>query len=375
MMLTGHRATITIILAAIAIRCLWSLDANPLLFVYDAYVTIALAQRSIPNHRRVFQPGSTSIAGKTVWITGASSGIGAELSIELASAGVGHLILSGRRREKLEAVAQSCRGVQETRVSVVPFDVSAGSDVLDAAVSSALNAATASGIDILILNAGQYQLSLALDTNLDVALPDIMQVNFASPVQLSKKLIEQDKWKERKHGHLVVISSLMGRGAVSLNAIYSASKHSLRGYFHSLAAEESQWLRIDLVLPGATDTNLWGGSWNTALDKQTDTKNASADDRSKMPVGRCVQLIVSSMLGWNAFFFETWISRNPGLVWVYLASYEPMTFHLATRMIAPFRVGMWRKNGEDALYLPNMFWFGWECVTDYFSGRSDVLFP
>ena len=132
-----HRQAIAIVLLSIAARCLWSLDANPLLLVYDAYLTKTATSTAISHgNRRIFKAGSTALEGKTIWITGSSSGIGAELAIQLASAGVGHLILSGRRVEKLELVAESCRKASElrannikdresatTRVSIVPFDI------------------------------------------------------------------------------------------------------------------------------------------------------------------------------------------------------------------------------------------------------------
>ena len=56
------------------------------------------------------------------------------------------------------------------------------------------------------------------------------------------------------------------------------------------------------------------------------------------------------MIGPNFLFFETWITHNPGLLRVYHASYEPMTFQLLTDIFAPLRMIPWRKNGEDALF-------------------------
>ena len=400
---------IVVVFISIFVQFLWiRLDANPLLFAYDAYVTIAFATTTSPSpqsesptnllrdesifSRRMFRHGSTGMEDKTVWVTGASSGIGAELAIQLASAGVGHLILSGRRQEKLESVSRSCKTMAKHRqsalehnsqskaikVSIVPFDMVGGSEVLDVAVSRALQFAGPSGIDILVLNAGQYQCSPALETDLDIAVPRLMQINFASPVHLSQRLIHADRWSERKHGHIVVVSSIVGRGSSPLNAVYSASKHALRAYFHSLAAEERGWLRVDVVCPGATNTGLWDGSWKSAEggDRSWNAipqkkQPLHADDRSKMTVQRCAQLMVSSMMGPNFLFFETWITRNPGLLWVYLASYEPMTFRTMTNyVIAPLRMGLWRKDGSDPLFLPTLLRYSWECVSDYFTKSS-----
>lgn len=144
------------------------------------------------------------------------------------------------------------------------------------------------------------------------------------------------------------------------------------------------------MLPGATDTGLWNGSWNAQStttsnkidnvgnDQQSNNSNNSnlyADNRSKMSVSRCAQLIISSMIGPNYLFFESWITRNPGLLWVYLASYEPMSFQLMTNIIAPLRLDMWRENGEDALYLPTLLGRLWKCIVDYLMGRSESLLP
>mmetsp|Transcript_12969 Transcript_12969/g.20153 ORF Transcript_12969/g.20153 Transcript_12969/m.20153 type:complete len:379 (+) Transcript_12969:129-1265(+) len=373
-----RKVALTVALSVI-IKLLWSLDANPLLLMYDAYLTktaTIAATNACDDTRRIFGLDATALEGKTVWITGSSSGIGAELAIQLASAGVGHLILSGRRIEKLDKVAKTCRESQMVRtntlgkerkmgVSLVPFDLGRVED-LDEAVTRALEAAPESGIDIMILNAGQYHCAPALETNVDKALPDLMQVNFASPVQLAHKLLQRDRWKERRHGRIVAITSLMGRGVSPLNAAYSATKHALRGYFLALAAEERSWLRVDVVLPGAVNTGLWDASWSKSED-QSSLKQLQADDRSKMPVKRCVQLIISSMIGPSYLVFgETWISQNPGLLWVYLASYTPSTFHVVmTNIVAPLRLSMWKRNGEDALYLPTLLLHMLEKIVDY----------
>ena len=142
----------------------------------------------------------------------------------------------------------------------------------------------------------------------------------------------------------------------------------MRGYFSSLAAEERPWLRVDLVLPGATDTNLWSGSLSgiSSTSSENDSSNKPqphADDRSKMSTKRCARLILSSIVGPN--FGEYWITRQPGLLWVYLASYAPSTFQFATNIIAPLRLEMWKKNGEDALYLPTLLHQLWNNVVGY----------
>ncbi len=232
---------------------------------------------------------------------------------------------------------------------------------------------------MLVLNAGRYQLGPALDTDLDAVAPELMRVNFVSPVLLSRKLIHADRWREDGRGHIVAVSSLMGRGTSPLNSVYSATKHALRAYFLALAAEERSWLRVDVVLPGAVDTGLWDGMTYSDIGRPDDGATRKppprADDRSKMSVRRCARLIVSSMIGPNSLFYETWVTINPGLLWVYIASYEPNTFHLLSNILATLRMNIWRERGEDALYLPTLVSHLWGCVADYLAGRSDRLLP
>jgi len=310
-----YRRAFVIVFLSIIVHFIWFLDANPLLYFYDIYITKYSERDSGDDDRRVFLPDSLpQLQNKTIWITGASSGIGAELAIQLSYTGVSHLILSGRNINRLESVAQTCRSSdgREILVSVVPFDMASEPAILNEAVQTALEAAASSGIDILILNAGQYQISPALETQLDDAIPQLMQTNFIGPASLSQKLIQNDKWKERGYGHIVTVASLMARGISPLNSVYSSTKHALRSYFASLAAEERSWLRVDLVLPGATATNLWSSSLKSGISGKRHDQSLFADDRSKMSVRRCAQLILSSMIGPN--FGEYWITRQPGLL-------------------------------------------------------------
>ena len=81
-----------------------------------------------------------------------------------------------------------------------------------------------------------------------------------------------------------------------------------------------------MVLSGGTDTGFWkralGGAGSLSdASRSTNEGTIHADNRSKVKVERLAQLIISSMLGPHALFFESWITTNPGLLWVFLASY------------------------------------------------------
>lgn len=168
------------------------------------------------------------LENKTVWITGASSGIGRQLAIELSKLGV-RLILSARRRAELEATAALCKNADEH--TILPFDLSCNIEINHAvriAHDLKLN------VDLLINNAGLGQRSLARDTDRSV-YERLWSVNFSGPILLTQLVIAEDILSI--DAKIVAISSLAGRIGVPFRTGYSASKHALEGFFKSLNTE------------------------------------------------------------------------------------------------------------------------------------------
>ena len=169
------------------------------------------------------------------------------------------VILSARRTDKLQQVANKCRQESShTKLSILNYDA-AQLDTVNKTVESALS--TSPDIDILILNAGVYQLKPALETSLEET-QYLFKVNVEAPIALATTLIHENKWKQRSSGQIVVVTSLVARGAQSLTSSYAASKAALKNYFTTLSTEEGGWLRVDVTLPGATDTELWNSVGN-----------------------------------------------------------------------------------------------------------------
>ena len=169
-----------------------------------------------------------SFRGKTVWITGASSGIGASLALELAQRGA-TLVLTARRSDRLEEVRAKCP--EPERVHIV------SGDLLDERSWTALadEAEAAAGpIDVLINNAGITQRATALDTNM-TDVRRLMELNFFAPVALTNAVVPS--MISRGSGHIVIISSVTGYVGTPYRSSYAASKHAVRGYFDSLRAE------------------------------------------------------------------------------------------------------------------------------------------
>ena len=191
---------------------------------------------------------SESLAGRVVWITGASSGIGEALAKEYARRGA-RLVLSARRKEELERV---CGGLVNSEEHVVlPLDLGQ-SEAMAPAVERVRQAC--GRLDQVVHNGGISQRSLVADTDLSVDR-QIMEVNFFGAVALTKAVLP---WlKEQGSGRFVVVTSLVGELPTPLRSAYSASKHALHGFFESLRAEEyDAGIRVTLVMPGFIRTNV-----------------------------------------------------------------------------------------------------------------------
>ena len=109
-------------------------------------------------------------------------------------------------------------------------------------------------IDILINNAGISQRSLAKNTNIEVDRK-IMDVNYFGSVCITKHALPH--MIRSKNGHIVVISSIVGKFGFPLRSGYAASKHALGGYFESLRAElHKENIDVTIVFPGRIKTNI-----------------------------------------------------------------------------------------------------------------------
>ncbi len=231
--------------------------------------------------------------GKTVWITGASSGIGAGLATGFARAGA-RLVLSGRRIDALQEVAGRCQG----DATLLPFEAT-DLDALPDIVAEAQR--RTGGIDILVNNAGISQRSLALDTDFDV-YRRVMEVDFFAPLRLTQLVLPA--MVARGSGAIVNIASVAGKVGSPLRTGYSAAKHALVGYSDALRAEIAQYgLTVHVVTPGFVATQIAAnalkgdGAVNGPSDDPvnagistdeaaTQIIDALAADTPEIPVGR-----------------------------------------------------------------------------------------
>ncbi|WP_369411967.1 SDR family NAD(P)-dependent oxidoreductase [Pacificimonas pallii] len=192
------------------------------------------------------KPSADTLSGQTVWITGASSGIGRALAIAMSAAGA-NIILSGRRAEALNAAAADCAG----ETLILPFEATD----YDALPGIVAEASTWQGTpDILVNNAGISQRALGVDTDFDV-YRRLMEVDFFAPLRLTQLLLPA--MLERGSGTLIQVASLAGKIGVPMRTGYCAAKHALMGYSDALRAENARHgLNVLSVTPGFVQTDI-----------------------------------------------------------------------------------------------------------------------
>lgn len=184
---------------------------------------------------------------KTVWITGASSGIGRALAIEFSKHGT-RCILSARNVEALEETKRLCDNTDSH--IVLPIDLTDQQKVEYAS----RQVQELGGIDILINNAGVSQRSKVEKTEM-VVYRNLMEINYFAVVRLTK-LVLPEMIKQGK-GSIVTISSIAGKVGPPYRAGYAASKHALHGFFDSLRAETShKGIHTLVVCPGYINTPI-----------------------------------------------------------------------------------------------------------------------
>ena len=176
-------------------------------------------------------------------VTGASSGIGRALALQLSEQGA-WLALAARNVDQLKVLAEECRQ-HSGRAIIVPTDV-AEQDQCQNLVERTV--AEYGRIDTLINNAG-ISMWTPFDQIQDLAiLEQIMRVNYLGAVYLTHYALP---YLKETRGRLVAVSSLAGKNGVPTRSGYAASKHAMVGFFDSL--------RIELMETGVSVTIIYPG--------------------------------------------------------------------------------------------------------------------
>ncbi|QLL08365.1 SDR family NAD(P)-dependent oxidoreductase [Mycobacterium vicinigordonae] len=193
---------------------------------------------------------TSSVAGKRVLVTGASSGVGAALARALAARGavVG---LVARREDRLAEVLADCRARSPRSIMWV-------ADLSESLTASRLGLQAwhaMGGIDILVNNA-----AIPLRRAVTALRPDdverVMQVNFVAPMRLGLALLP--RMLARHSGLIVNVSSVAGRLGIKGESAYCASKFALCGWSETMAIDlAGSGVSVKLIELGPVDTEIW----------------------------------------------------------------------------------------------------------------------
>lgn len=188
--------------------------------------------------------------GKTALITGASRGIGRAIALELARQGVKRLLLVARDRPRLEDVCREL-GYLGAEAIALPMDLT---DPVGVNVAIAQAWRQHGPIQLLVNCAGVAHQAPFLETRLPQVHSEIA-TNLVGLYTVTRLVAR--RMATRREGHIVNVSSLMGRVAAPTMATYSATKFAILGFTQALRGELAPYnVKVTALLPSLTNTDM-----------------------------------------------------------------------------------------------------------------------
>lgn len=244
---------------------------------------------------------------KVVWITGASSGIGRELAVQLAREGA-ILILTSSNSAVLAAVQSQL----EAKTHILPynlFDING----IESLVNDAI--ALEGGIDYVIQSAGISQRSLAEETTMEV-YQKLMDINYFAPLAMTQAILPY--FKTKSTGSMTVISSIAGLIGFPLRTGYCASKHAIKGYLETLQCELYKTnIHICLVYPGRINTPI---SRNALVGDGSQFGSTDENNEVGMDVSVCATRILKGISKRKKFIIIVKAERFLFWLWWFVPS-------------------------------------------------------
>jgi short-subunit dehydrogenase len=193
--------------------------------------------------------GRETFGGKSVLITGASSGIGAELARQLGQAGA-HLTLTARRVDVLHALAERMAGSGAPEPLVVPCDVTRDGDVERAVAEGTRRWGK---LDIVIANAGFG----VVGAFRDLSVSDYRRQFETNVFGVLRTIYAALPEIERTRGNVVIVGSVAGWTASPNASAYAMSKFALRALADAITPELSlNGVTVTLISPGFVDSDI-----------------------------------------------------------------------------------------------------------------------
>jgi ribitol 2-dehydrogenase len=185
---------------------------------------------------------------KVVIITGASSGIGAATAHALAQRGC-RLTLAARSEDKIHDLAASL----DAETLPLVTDVTVGADIQKMVAKTIERFGR---VDVMFANAGIYIPGQVSEGDPD-AWANLMNVNIDGVLRCVHAVLPH--MKAQKSGDILVTSSISGFVDIDWEPIYSASKHAIQGFVHTLRRQvAADGIRVGAIAPGAVANELWG---------------------------------------------------------------------------------------------------------------------
>lgn len=211
----------------------------------------------------IFNP--FTLEGKTILVTGASSGIGRGIAIACSKMGA-TIVINGRNERRLAETINEMKGDNH---------LSLAADLSDGQALSAM-VAKLPKLDGIVHCAGIGQRVLCKQLQ-ETDVDDMMEVNFKAPVMLQAEILKQKKIN--KGASVVFIASIASGSPTIGNAMYSASKGAIISYANCLALELApRFIRVNCILPAMI--------WPDLIFKGGLTEEELKEDEKKYPLKR-----------------------------------------------------------------------------------------
>jgi len=242
--------------------------------------------------------------GKWALVTGASAGIGEAIAVELAEAGV-NLVLTARRRERLELLAERLRTLGSIQTQIVVADLTqpqAAQQIFDATVGAGL------AVDILINNAGFGEYGEFLRSN-EERLVQMVQVNCAAVVHLTRLFLPP--MVERRRGSVMIVASTAAYQPVPYLATYGATKAFDRMLAEALAEEMKRYgVRVSALCPGPTESEFDQVAGSRDGDKRKRQSSAEVARRGLEALVAGKHWIIPYLAGRVQVFSQRFVPRR-----------------------------------------------------------------